>query len=316
VSTTRHAEGERERARREGNPVGSGGRVDGADGARLVALAALWGASFIFMRVLAPALGPLFTAMSRVLIAGITLVVYARATGFDAGLGRNWRRYAAIGIVGSALPFALFSFAALRLPASYLAILNAATPFFVLVLAARFAGERLTAFSIGGIGLGFVGVALVSGAGPVEVDGGLVLAIGASLGATFCYAANAVYIRLRAGDLAPRAIAGWSQVGAGIALLPATLLAPLPPLAAFTPLILVNMAGLAILCSALAYLLYYRLIADIGPTRALTVTFLIPPFGMLWGALILGETITWPMIAGCLLVLGGTGLVLRRAPPR
>jgi drug/metabolite transporter (DMT)-like permease len=76
------------------------------------------------------------------------------------------------------------------------------------------------------------------------------------------------------------------------------------------------MAGLALLCSALAYLLYYRLIADIGPTRALTVTFLIPLFGMLWGALILGETITWPMVAGCLLVLAGTGFVLRRPSSR
>jgi drug/metabolite transporter (DMT)-like permease len=76
------------------------------------------------------------------------------------------------------------------------------------------------------------------------------------------------------------------------------------------------MAGLALLCSALAYLLYYRLIADIGPTRALTVTFLIPLFGMLWGALILGETITWPMVAGCLLVLAGTGFVLRRTSSR
>ncbi len=76
------------------------------------------------------------------------------------------------------------------------------------------------------------------------------------------------------------------------------------------------MAGLALLCSALAYLLYYRLIADIGPTRALTVTFLIPLFGMLWGALILGETITWPMVAGCLLILAGTGFALRRTSPR
>ncbi len=76
------------------------------------------------------------------------------------------------------------------------------------------------------------------------------------------------------------------------------------------------MAGLALLCSALAYLLYYRLIADIGPTRALTVTFLIPPFGMLWGALILGEIISWPMIAGCVLVLAGTGLTLRRGATR
>ena len=198
-------------------------QVDGADVARLIALAALWGASFIFMRVLAPALGPLFTATSRVFIAGVVMVAYARVAGFDGGLGRNWRRFAAIGVVGSAIPFALFSFAALRLPASYMAILNAATPFFVLLLSARFTGERLTWPKVAGLGLGLAGVALVSGAGPVAVDGSFLLATGACLGATFCYAANAVYIRLRAGDLAPRAIAGWSQVFAGFVLLPATL---------------------------------------------------------------------------------------------
>jgi uncharacterized membrane protein len=173
-------------------------QVDGADVARLIALAALWGASFIFMRVLAPALGPLFTATSRVFIAGMVMVAYARVAGFDGGLGRNWRRYAAIGVVGSAIPFALFSFAALRLPASYMAILNAATPFFVLLLSARFTGERLTWPKVAGLGLGFAGVALVSGAGPVAVDGSFLLATGACLGATFCYAANAVYIRPRA----------------------------------------------------------------------------------------------------------------------
>ena len=107
----------------------------------------------------------------------------------------------------------------------------------------------------------------------------------------------------------PKAIAGWSQVAAGVVLLPLVPFAP--PRSEITLAIVANVLGLALLCSSIAYLLYYRLIADIGPTRALTVAFLIPAFGMAWGALLLGETITWPMIAGCALVVGGTFAVVQ-----
>jgi drug/metabolite transporter (DMT)-like permease len=107
----------------------------------------------------------------------------------------------------------------------------------------------------------------------------------------------------------PIAIAGWSQVFAGIVLLPFVLLMPAP--GPITSLVVANVLGLALICSSIAYVLYYRLIADVGPTRALTVAFLMPAFGMVWGALFLRETITWPMIAGCVLIVAGTGAVLR-----
>jgi drug/metabolite transporter (DMT)-like permease len=285
--------------------------MEGADLARLGLLAALWGASFIFMRILAPVLGPLFTALSRVTIAGIVLVAYFRLAGFDTEVARHWRRYALIGIVNSAIPFTLFAYAALHLPASYSAILNATSPFFVLLLSALVFDEALTGARLLGLVLGLGGVGLVSGAGPVSVDADFLFAVCACIAAAFCYAANGIYIRRWASDLAPRAIAGWSQLFAGLALLPVVLLAPLPPATAFTPTIVANIAGFALLCSALAYLLYFRLIADVGPARAMTVTFLLPLFGMLWGVLILGETVTGPMLAGCALVLAGTGLVLR-----
>jgi drug/metabolite transporter (DMT)-like permease len=106
--------------------------------------------------------------------------------------------------------------------------------------------------------------------------------------------------------------AGWSQLFAGLVLLPLVTFAP-PP-GAVTAAVVANVLGLALLCSAIAYLLYYRLIADVGPTRAMTVTFLLPLFGMLWGALLLDETITWSMVAGCALIVGGALAVLRRAP--
>lgn len=282
-----------------------------ADTARLVALAAIWGASFIFIRVLAPVLGPVLTALSRVLIAGIALVAYLRATGIDGELARFWRQYLVIGVANSALPFLMFAFAALWLPASYLAILNAAAPSFGVLLSAAVLGEALTAPRIAGLVAGAAGVTLVSNAGPVAMTAVVGLAVAASLGAALCYAVAGIYIKRFAAAAKPMAIAGWSQVFAAAALLPAVPFSPVR--GEITATVVGNVLALALLCSAVAYLLYFRLIADIGPSRALTVTFLIPLFGMLWGALLLGETITPAMIAGCALIVGGTVAVLRPA---
>lgn len=285
-----------------------------ADGARLIALAAIWGASFVFIRTLAPVLGPLLTAASRVLIAGAALVVYLRATGFDANVRMHWRHYVVIGTVNSAVPFVLYAFAGLHLPASYSVIMNAMTPIFAALLSVAFLADRLTPRKVAGLIAGTGGVALVSKAGPVVPDAMFAWSILACLAAAFCYAAAGVYLKRRAADVPPMAIAAWSQVFAGIVLLPLLPLgAPPRPIDAG---IVGNVLGLSLLCSALAYLLYYRLIVDIGPTRAMTVTFLMPLFGMLWGALFLGERITAPMLAGCALIVGGSVWVLRSPVPR
>ncbi len=283
-----------------------------SDAGRLLALSAIWGASFIFIRVLAPVLGPVLTVTTRVLIGGAILIVYCRIIGLDAGLSRHWRQYALIGVTNSTLPFMLFAFAALHLPASYSVILNAMTPLFTALLAVPLLGERLTAAKIAGLVVGVAGVALVSGAGPVAPDLWFALAVAACLGATLCYAGSSIYMKKCASGVKPLALAGWSQIFAGLALAPLVPFAP-PP-GSVTPLIVANVLALAVVCSSAAYALYYRLIADIGPTRALMIAFLMPVFGMLWGALFLGETITLPMIAGCGLVIGGATIVLRPAP--
>ena len=283
-----------------------------SDVARLIALSAIWGASFIFIRVLAPALGPVLTVTTRVLIAGAVLIAYCRVIGLDAELSRYWRQYVVIGIANSTVPFMLYAFAALYLPASYSVILNAMTPLFTALLAVPLLGERLTAAKVAGLFAGVAGVALVSGAGPVVPDLWFAVAVAACLGATLCYAGSSIYMKKHAAGARPLAIAGWSQIFAGLALVPFVPFAS-PP-GAITPIIVANVLALAVVCSSAAYALYYRLIADIGPTRALTMAFLMPVFGMLWGALFLGETITLPMIAGCALVIGGATTVLRPAP--
>lgn len=280
-----------------------------ADITRLVALAAIWSLSFVFMRVVAPPLGPVWTAALRVLIGGAALVTWLALSGRDAKLREHWRAYLAIGVVNSALPFFLFAYAALTLPASYMVILNAMVPLFAVVLGAVWLGEPLTPAKLAGIATGIAGVALVTGAGAIEMDTKTWLAVGASLAAALCYAVAAVGIKLRGHALSPYAIAAWSQVFAGLVLLPPG--AMLPPPGPFTAAVGASLAGLALLCSAVAYLLYFRLIRDVGPTRTTTLTFLMPAFGIIWGATLLGEAITPAMLGGALLIVGGTAAVLR-----
>ncbi len=215
-----------------------------ADVARLVSLAAIWGGSFIFIRVLAPALGPILTAATRVLIAGAVLVLYCRATGFPADLARYWRQYLVIGVVNSTLPFVLYAFAALHIPASYSVILNSTTPLFTALLAVPLLGERLTLAKVAGLVAGAAGVALVSKAGPVVPDLWFGAAVAACLAATLCYAVSSIYMKKHAVGAKPLAIAGWSQVFAGLVLLPVVPFAPAP--GAITPLVVANVLGLAL----------------------------------------------------------------------
>ena len=279
-----------------------------ADVLRLLALAIIWSASFVFVRVLAPVIGPVWVATARLLLGGGALVLAFIAMRRHGDVGRHWRAYLFIGVVNSSLPFLLFAYAALTLPASYLVILNAALPLFGAVASAATLGEPLTLRKMGGLTAGVAGVLLVSRAGPIVPDRSFALALAASLAAVLCYAVAGVWLKRRGGALQPVAVAGWSQLLGGLALLP--IAAFVPARGDITSTILIDVLLLALVCSALAYLLYFRLIADIGPTRAMTVTFLMPAFGVLWGGLFLHETITLPMLAGAALIVGGTMGVL------
>ncbi len=280
-----------------------------ADIARLIALSAIWGGSFIFMRVLAPVLGPVLTADLRVLIAGIALVAFFALIKFDLQWRRYWRQYLIIGAFNSAIPFLCFSFAALYIPASLSVILNSTSPFFAALFSAVWLGEKLSARRVAGIVLGAAGVSLVVRMGVVDHGPMAVMSMAACIVATFCYGFSATYAKKFNAGAQPKGIAAASQVFAGLLLLP---IVPLSPARAEISLAVVGgVVVFALLCSAVAYLLYYRLIADLGPTRALTVAFLMPVFGMIWGAIILYEVITWPMIAGTVTILLGTALVLK-----
>ena len=279
------------------------------DYARLVALAAIWGASFIFMRVAAPSLGPAWTAELRVLLGGLALLAWFRFVGFDPQLRRHARFYALIGTVNSAIPFALYAFAAMHAPASLLAILNSTAPMFGLAFGALLADERVTARKIAGLLLGAAGVALITRPAGIETGPMFGWAVAASLGACCGYGITGVLIKRYAAGASPRGIAVGTQLAAALVLLP--LLPVMPPPGELSLLVAGNILGLALLASAVAFLLYFRLIADVGMTRALTVAFLIPVFGVLWGMLFLGESLPAGALAGGVLILAGTLLVTR-----
>jgi drug/metabolite transporter (DMT)-like permease len=221
----------------------------------------------------------------------------------------HWRFYATVGVVNSAVPFSLYAFAAVHLPASLMAILNATSPMFGLALGAAFSGERVTVRKIAGLLLGAGGVAIIARTGTFDADAMSGWAIAACLAASFSYGVTGVLVK-RFGDGIPsRGTAAATQAWAALALLP--LLPFTPPDAVPSAAIVANLAALGVLASGVAFILYFRLIADVGATRALTVTFLIPLFAFAWGLLFLGESLAGTEIAGSLLILAGTVLVTR-----
>jgi drug/metabolite transporter (DMT)-like permease len=276
----------------------------------LLVLAALWGGSFLFMRVLAPVVGPLATADLRMLIGGLFLGAVFLVLRFDPGLKKNFLPFLVVGLVNSALPFLLYSVAALVLPASVEVVLNALSPAFGAVAGALFLGERLTWQKAAGLALGFAGVIAVAGGLNLGSDPWAWAALVACSLAPVSYAVGGVLVKKLGGGIAPQSLAFGSQLLAGLALLPALALAP-PPQAP-TAEAWVLLAAFGILCSGVAYLLYYGLMKRIGPTKTLTVTFLMPVFGIVWGALLLNEPVTWTLALGAALILGGTALVTRR----
>jgi drug/metabolite transporter (DMT)-like permease len=279
-----------------------------SDLTRLVALAAIWGSSFLFVRMAVGALGAVWLTELRVGIAAIAMLIYARSTGFRLDLAGNWRTYIVLGGLNTALPWVMYAWAGNHISAAYMAILNAAAPWSAAVCGAIWLDERLTRRKSAGLALGMIGVGLLVGFGGIEITMEVVLSVLACIAATVCYALTGVYIKKRAAALSPRVMTVGSLVTASLLLAP-FLPGPLP-LTSFTLPVGVAVLGISLLCSAVAYLIYFRLMADVGPTRTLTVTFLIPVFGTLWGALFLGEPVGLMTIAGGAAVIVATALVL------
>ncbi|HEX2767148.1 MAG TPA: DMT family transporter [Candidatus Limnocylindria bacterium] len=289
------------------NDRGTTNAVSGRDLGLLLFLGAVWGGAYLFMRVAAPQAGPLWTAEIRI---GLAAIILLAVTG-----PRTWRTIrgralpvAAVGLTFSAIPFSLISFATLTLPTGLAALLNAATPMFTALVAAAFIGLPLTRRAVAGMGLGIVAVLVLVGWSPLPVSTGTLVAVAAALAAALSYAVGGTLVRryltgMRGVDVA----AGQLTSGALILLPLALLTGPLPALGTDA---IASLIGLATMSTALAWPIFFRVSARTTPTVASTATFVVPAFGILWGALVLAEPIGPELIAGFGLVMVSLVLVL------
>jgi drug/metabolite transporter (DMT)-like permease len=288
--------------------------VTPSDVLRFVSLGALFGASFLFMRIAAPEFGALPTAELRVLIAGMVLTIYALAARKPLLTRAHWRRFMVVGAFNTGIPFALFSYAAIHIPAGYSAILNALMPIWAALFSSAMLGERLTWRVFAGVIVGMSGIAMLVQLGPVAINRELMFAALACLVATACYGYAGSYTKKYIAGLPPHGAAANTMVFAAIMLLPGALLTV--PVARPSLHAWMAIGGLSLLCSALAFFIYYQLIARIGATQIAAVTFLLPAFGIFWGWLFLDEPVTAAMLGGFALVAIAAGLVLGIGPFR
>lgn len=281
-----------------------------ADLTELCLLAALWGASFLFMRLGAGEFGPVALAGLRVLGATLFLLPLLAARGQLAVLRAHWRAIFLVGLTNSALPFLAYSYAALSITAGLSSIFNATTPLWGALIAWLWLKDRLTPSRVLGLLIGFGGVLWLAwdkasfkpGADGTSTGWAIV----ACLGATLLYGWSASFTKKRLTGVAPLAVATGSQLSAALAL-------ALPmlwcwPARSPSGTAWFAVALLALACTGVAYVMFFRLIARIGPANAIAVTFLVPVFAVLWGWIFLGEGISSAMVISCGVIVVGTAL--------
>lgn len=283
----------------------------------LFLLAAIWGGSFLFMRLAVHDFGPVPLIEMRVGISAIFLLIVSAVTRRLTPFFQNWRVISVGGMISVALPFLCYGYAAQTLTAGFMAIVNALAPLFGAIVARIWLGEKLTKLRIAGLAIGFSGILiLVSDSLSLNIEG-QGLAIAASIAAPLCYGIAASYMTKYFKGLDPIACATGSVTSSAIVLLPFAVLTW--PSGAISGVAWSSAFMIAIACTGIAYIIFYRLVENVGPSKTITVTFLVPPFGVFWGAVVLGEAVTLPVVLGATTVLLGTLLatgVIRAPQPK
>ena len=279
-----------------------------ADILQIIAMAAVWGCSFLFLRVATPEFGPLPLIAIRVAVTALCLLpVLLGRPAWRAEFRQNLGKLAVLGLINSAIPFPLFAYSTLFVTAGFASIINATAPLFAALVAGVWLRDRITPGGFLGLIVGFGGVVLLVGGLP-DVRPGALLAIGGSLFASFLYGVSASYVKKHL-----TGVNAWvATIGSfGFAAL---MLAPLAiltwPVVNPSPGSWVAVLLLGVVCTAIPNIYYFRLVLRVGPGKAMSVAFLIPVFGILWGALLLGEHVTPGMLGGGAVILLGTALVV------
>ncbi|MDG1733797.1 MAG: DMT family transporter [Thalassotalea sp.] len=281
---------------------------------QLISLAAIWGSSFMFMRVAAPEIGPVALIFFRAAIGFITLLPFLFLYKQQSQVIKHWKSIAVVGLTNTALPFVLFAFATLSISAGLTSVLNATAPIFTALVAFVWLKEKLGRSKVIGLLIGFSGVLfLFISKGNLALDAAAI-AIIAALVATLNYGYAACYTKQHLSGVSSLAIAAGSQLFASIMLLP--FLGFNLPVHEISNTAIYSTITLGVVCTALAYIFYFNLLANLGPAKAITVTYLIPVFGIFWGMVFLHEQTNASMLIGATLILAGvsltTGLIKTR----
>lgn len=284
------------------------------DAIDLVLLAALWGVSFMFMRIAGPELGPFALVEVRVAVAASFLLpLLLWREGFGQ-VRENWGTIAIIGAFNSGVPFLLFTYSTLHITGGLSAILNGTAPLWTALIAWAWLSDRLTIAQVLGLVIGFAGVyLLVSDSISLSLSGTFLAMLAATFGA-FLYGVAANMTKRYARGITPLAMSTGSMIAATVIVLPGAVLAwPEGPVsvAAWASVVTMGVGS-----TALAYILYFRLITNVGPAKAIAVTYLVPVFAMLFGAVFIAETITAIMLIGCAVIFLGTALATGLVAPR
>jgi drug/metabolite transporter (DMT)-like permease len=269
----------------------------------LLVLSAIWGASFLFIKVGVRDYEPAALVFLRVLFAALTLAPIAAVLRMTGGLWTSWRELAIMAALNSAIPFWLLSFGETRIDSGLAAVIQAAAPIFTVLIAIRYdPSQRASGARLAGILVGFLGVALLVGA----QRGGDVVAALAVVATALCYAAAALFGGRRLTHLEPLGMAFGTMVAATLLIAPFGL-AQLPgDTPGWKPTLSILVLG--VVGTGIAYILYYAIILGAGASRAILVTYLVPAIALLYGAVFLDEAVTAVALGGLALVLAGVAL--------
>jgi len=285
---------------------------------QLIAMSALWGASFPLLRIASPALGPWVVAAARCILASIVLGMLMYMLRGRWPPRQAWPRLALLSMLSVVMPFVLYNWAALVIPSGYSAVLNATVPLFGVMAAALAGEEKLTRIRLLGCAVGFAGVALLVQLGPVAVTPRVILAALACVAASASYGFGAVLMKRATMAYSPLPSSAVVHIAAAlILLLPGGIAAPSAEL---TPGAVAAVTVLGTFTSGFMYWISMRLMREIPASATTSAAFMIPLFGVTWGGLFLGEPVTASMLPGCILVLSATALItgfnpFRSAPP-
>lgn len=279
----------------------------------LIILSAIWGSSFMFMKLLSPVLGPVLTASLRLMIGGIFLLIVFKVSKVKIEWKRQWKMILLIGVISQGIPYFLFAFAALYIQSNISVVMNSTSPIFGLVLSSLFLSEKFKPIQLLGVLLGTSGVIILSASNNTGTHTEFLIGVSACLLASFLYGLSSVLIRSKAKEIDSKVVASIGQVFASLFLIPFIILFPPTGTVTFNTALLLIVFG--IVCSGIAGLIYFKLIVECGPVKALTVTYLMPVFGFFWGYLVLDEQITSSLIIGGITIVIGTIFITQRKNP-